>query len=209
MDMNRIDNVLLQVSRSDRVGLVLMRIAIAIVFIWIGWLKFAPYEADSITPFVANNPVMSLFYEHPEQYRPHLTREGELVPAQRAWQQENHTYAFADGLGTVEITIGLLVLCGLVSTTWGAALGSAGAVLAFATSFITLSFLVTTPEAWVPNLGDAQHGFPYLSGSGRLVAKDVMLLAGGLLIIADSAKALRSSYAQRLPRTGTVAGVRI
>ena len=28
-------------------------------------LKFAPYEADSITPFVANSPFMSFFYEHP------------------------------------------------------------------------------------------------------------------------------------------------
>jgi len=147
------DDILLQLSRSGRVGFVLMRIAIAIVFIWIGWLKFAPYEADSITPFVANNPVMSLFYAHPEQYQAHLTREGELVPAQRTWQQENHTYAFADGLGTVEITIGLLVLCGLVPTALGAALGTVGAVLAFLTSFVTLSFLVTTPEAWVPALG--------------------------------------------------------
>lgn len=82
-------------------------------------------------------------------------------------------------------------------------------MLALLTSFVTLSFLVTTPEAWVPALGDAQHGFPYLSGGGRLVVKDVMLLAGGLLIVADSARALRSSYARSLPRTGTIAGVRI
>jgi reactive chlorine resistance protein C len=52
-----------------------------------------------------------------------------------------------------------------------------------------LSFLITTPDAWVAALGDAQHGFPYLSGGGRLVLKDVMLLAGGLLIMADSARA--------------------
>jgi len=44
-------------------------------------------------------------------------------------------------------------------------------------------------EAWVSALGDAQHGFPYLSGGGRLVLKDVMLLAGGLLIMADSSRA--------------------
>ena len=52
-----------------------MRVAIAIIFLWIGGLKFVPYEADSITPFVANNPVMSLFYEHPDQYAQHLTRD--------------------------------------------------------------------------------------------------------------------------------------
>lgn len=43
-----------------------------------------PYEADSITPFVANSPFMSFFYEHPEEYRQHLTHEGELKPEERA-----------------------------------------------------------------------------------------------------------------------------
>jgi uncharacterized membrane protein YkgB len=69
-------------------------------------------------------------------------------------------------------------------------LGFVGATLAFLTPFVTLSFLITTPEAWVPALGDAQHGFPYLSGAGRLVLKDIALLAGGLLVMADSARAL-------------------
>src|ERR1700754_322563 len=96
------------IANSDKAGMQLMRVAIAIVFIWIGALKFAPYEADSITPFVANNPVMSFFYEHPEQYRAHLTREGELNAAERAWQTENNTYSFSNALGAVEIAIGLL-----------------------------------------------------------------------------------------------------
>jgi len=171
---------------SDWVGLHGMRIAIAIIFLWIGGLKFAPYEADSITPFVANNPVMSLFYEHPDQYAHHLTREGELKPAERAWQAANDTYAFSKGLGTVEMTIGLLTLAGLVSRRFGLA----GAALAFLTPFVTLSFLVTTPEAWVPALGDAQHGFPYLSGAGRLVIKDVALMAGAWLVVVDSVRAV-------------------
>ena len=173
------------IAHSDRVGIPLMRVAIAIVFLWIGALKFAPYEADSITPFVANSPFMSFFYEHPAEYKAHLTREGELKPAERAWQTANNTYGFSDGLGTMEITIGLLTLLGVLSRRWGIV----GATLSFLTPFVTLSFLITTPEAWVPALGDAQHGFPYLSGGGRLVLKDVMLLAGGLLIMADSARA--------------------
>jgi reactive chlorine resistance protein C len=90
-------------------------------------------------------------------------------------------YGFSDGLGIVEITIGLLTLLGVFSRRWGIV----GATL----SFLTLSFLITTPDAWVSALGDAQHGFPYLSGGGRLVLKDIMLLAGGLLIMADSARA--------------------
>src|ERR1700754_1237022 len=100
---------------SDRIGIDAMRIAIAIIFLWIGGLKFVPYEADSITPFVANTPVMQLFYEHPEEYKAHLTHEGELKPAERAWQTANNTYGFSKGLGTLEITIGVLTLAGLVS----------------------------------------------------------------------------------------------
>src|SRR5256885_8632593 len=95
------------IAHSDRVGIPLMRVAIAIVFLWIGALKFAPYEADSITRFVAKSPFMSFFYEHPTEYKAHLTHEGELKPAERAWQTANNTYGFSDGLGTMEITIGL------------------------------------------------------------------------------------------------------
>jgi hypothetical protein len=32
-------------------------------------------------------------------------------------------------------------------------------------------FAITTPEFWVPPLGDMNHGFPYLRGAGRLVLK--------------------------------------
>jgi uncharacterized membrane protein YkgB len=178
--------VLRPVAQADRIGINLMRLAIAIVFLWIGALKFVPYEADSITPFVANSPVMSFFYAHPDQYKDHLTHEGQLVPADRAWQTENNTYRFSAGLGTVEVTIGVLVLLNPISVS----LGFLGALLAFLTPVVTLSFLATTPEAWVPALGDAQHGFPYLSGAGRLVLKDTVILAGGLLVMADSARSL-------------------
>ncbi|EOG4767227.1 YkgB family protein [Salmonella enterica subsp. enterica serovar Newport] len=171
-------------SRGDKLGLTLIRLSIAIVFIWIGLLKFIPYEADSITPFVANSPFMSFFYEHPEEYKQHLTHEGELKPTEREWQTENNTYAFSDGLGVVELIIALLVLSNPLSR-W---LGLIGGILAFATPIVTLSFLITTPEAWVPNLGDMHHGFPYLSGAGRLVLKDTMMLAGAVMIVADSAR---------------------
>jgi uncharacterized membrane protein YkgB len=176
-------------TRSNSVGVGAMRIAIAIIFLWIGGLKFVPYEADSITPFVANSPVMSFFYSDPTEYKPHLTKEGELDTAKRDWQVSNNTYAFSKGLGVVEITIGILVLSGF-AWTWS---GFVGAVLAFLTPFVTLSFLFTTPEAWVPALGDAQHGFPFLSGAGRLVLKDVALLAGAWLVMVDMARSILAS----------------
>jgi uncharacterized membrane protein YkgB len=181
-----VQGLLVRTSHLDTIGIHLIRLGVAIIFLWIGALKFVPYEADSITPFVANNPVMSLFYAHPDQYREHLTHEGQLDPVKREWQTANHTYAFSNGLGTVEILIGLLVLSYLFSRR----LGMVGSVLAFLTPLVTLSFLITTPEAWVQSTGDAAFGFPYLSGGGRLVLKDVLMLAGAVVMMADSARQL-------------------
>jgi uncharacterized membrane protein YkgB len=185
--------------RSEQLGIQAMRIAIAIVFLWIGALKFVPYEADSITPFVANNPVMRLFYKHPGEYKAHLTREGELVPAEREWQTNNNTYGFSQGLGIVEVLIGLLTLIGLFSPRYGLA----GAMLSLLTPLVTLSFLITTPEAWVGNLGDANFGFPFLSGAGRLVIKDVLLFAGSWLVVVDcvrdSLRNRKARFAEAIP----------
>jgi uncharacterized membrane protein YkgB len=184
--MLTINTLLQKATRLDRLGIHMVRIGVAIIFIWIGALKFVPYEADSITPFVANSPAMSFFYNHPHEYKEHLTHEGQLDPLKREWQVSNNTYAFSDGLGSVEILIGLLVL----SYGFSRRLGMVGSILSFLTPLVTLSFLITTPEAWVGDLGDANFGFPYLSGGGRLVLKDVLMLAGSVLMIADSARQL-------------------
>ncbi|ELC1579508.1 reactive chlorine species resistance protein RclC, partial [Escherichia coli] len=112
------------------------------------------------------------------------THEGEYKPEARAWQTANNTYGFSNGLGVVEVIIALLVLANPVNR-W---LGLLGGLMAFTTPLVTLSFLITTPEAWVPALGDAHHGFPYLSGAGRLVLKDTLMLAGAVMIMADSAR---------------------
>ena len=67
-----------------------------------------------------------------------------------------------------------------------------GGLLTFGMSLVTLSFLITTPEVYVPNLGGdfptPQYGFPYLSGAGRLVIKDVIMMGAGLIVASDSAK---------------------
>ena len=55
--------VILQLSASLKAtGVNLIRVAIFIIFIWIGGLKFWNYEAEGIVPFVANSPFMSFFY---------------------------------------------------------------------------------------------------------------------------------------------------
>lgn len=180
------NRLLAVLAGGDRLGATLCRIAVGVVFIWIGLLKFIPYEADSITPFVANSPFMSFFYEHPDQYRQHPNHEGELVPENRAWHEQNNTYGYSHGLGVVELVFALLILANFRFPL----LGLVGALMAFLTPFVTFSFLVFTPETWVPALGDAHHGFPYLSGAGRLVLKDIMMLACGYIAMVDSARTL-------------------
>lgn len=56
------DNLLQLAASSQTLGINLIRVAILIVFVWIGGLKFQNYEAEGIVPFVANSPFMSFFY---------------------------------------------------------------------------------------------------------------------------------------------------
>jgi len=172
------------VASLDRAGIAITRIALIIVLVWIGGLKIARYEADGIVPFVANSPLMSFFYAHPDEYKLHKNPEGALVPANRAWHEANNTYPFALGLGAVIVLYGLLLAC----HPWLPQLAAVGSFLVFVMSFVTLSFLISTPECWVSNLGDTTHGFPYLSGAGRLVVKDAIMMGAALVTMADSAR---------------------
>lgn len=167
------------------------RISIFIVMAWIGGLKIYQYEADGIVPFVANSPLMSFFYnkEAPE-YQEYKNPEGKTIQKNIDWHKENGTYLFSYGLGTVIVIIGILTLLGI----WYAKVGLIGGLLTFGMSLVTLSFLITTPEVYVPNLGGdfptPQYGFPYLSGAGRLVIKDVIMMAAGLICASDCARRL-------------------
>jgi uncharacterized membrane protein YkgB len=171
-------------ARCDHAGVALTRLGLIVVLLWIGGLKVARYEADGIVPFVANSPLMNFFYADPTGYAAHKNPEGKLVPENRAWHEMNHTYPFALGLGSVIVLYGLM----LCLHPWLPQVAAVGSFLVFVMSFVTLSFLVTTPECWVPDLGDTTHGFPYLSGAGRLVIKDAIMLGAALVTMADSAK---------------------
>ncbi len=172
-------------ARLDRVGVTVTRVGLIVVLVWIGGLKVAKYEADGIIPFVANSPFMSFFLNDPENYKAHRNPEGALVPENRAWHEQNGTYTFPLGLGAVIVLYGVL----LCFHPWLPQVAAVGSFLVFIMSFVTLSFLITTPECWVPNLGDSTHGFPYLSGAGRLVIKDAIMMGAALVTLADSAKA--------------------
>lgn len=173
-------------ARLDRVGLTVTRIALVVVLVWIGGLKIFAYEDEGIVPFVANSPFMSFFYRQPAgEYRQHMNREGELVPANRMWHEQNGTYLFAYGLGSIIVLYGILIAL----HRWLPPVAAVGSFLVFVMSLVTLSFLVTTPEAWVQPLGSPEHGFPLLSSAGRLVIKDAIMMGAALVTLADSAQA--------------------
>ena len=79
--MKELVHGLLSVAANlNKFGLNFLRVGIFIVFVWIGGLKFAKYEADGIVPFVANSPFMSFFYEkEAPEYKQYKNKEGELV----------------------------------------------------------------------------------------------------------------------------------
>ncbi|TPN82857.1 DUF417 family protein [Aquimarina algicola] len=184
-----------------------LKIAVFIVMAWIGGLKAFQYEADGIVPFVTNSPFMSFFYNNSGktvvnkegktigEYILYKNPEGKIVQHNIDWHKENGTYVFSYVLGSVIVCIGILVVLGI----WFPKIGFWGGLFTFVMSVVTLSFLITTPEVYVPNLGGdfatPNHGFPYLSGAGRLVLKDVIMMSGGLIIVSDCAKKILQKYA--------------
>ncbi|NIJ52535.1 YkgB family protein [Dyadobacter arcticus] len=104
-------------ARLENIGTQLIRYGLAIVFIWIGILKFTTYEAAGIKPLVEHSPLLSWTYNFLS------------------------VTSFSGLLGFIEIVIGILIVCRPFSPK-ASALGSIAAVLTFV---ITLTFMISTP----------------------------------------------------------------
>jgi uncharacterized membrane protein YkgB len=105
---------------------------------------------------------------------------------------------FAYGLGAVIVAFGVMIAL----HPWLPQVAAVGSFLVFLMSFVTLSFLITTPECWVPALGSPEHGFPLLDLPGLLVVKDAIMMGAALVTMADSAKAYlrkRNAAARQAP----------
>jgi reactive chlorine resistance protein C len=175
----------IKAASLDRFGMGMLRLGLVTVLVWIGGLKFASYEADGIVPLVANSPFMSFLYQYPApEYREHMNKEGQAIPANQLWNESNGTYRVSYGLGAIIVSLGIMIA---LYPIWPQ-VSAVGSFLLILMALATLSFLVTTPEAWAPALGDPHHGFPYLSGVGRLVVKDCIMLGAAILTMADAAK---------------------
>ncbi len=182
--MAYLETVCLKLMSLQPLAIALSRISIAIILIWIGGLKFFDYEAEGIVPFVANSPLMSYFYTNHESYKGNILPEGKAEAENRKWHEKNRTYTFSYGLGALLITMGALLLLNIINPLFGLF----GSILVIIMSLGTLSFLITTPETWVPDMGSAEHGFPYLSARGRLVIKDLIMMMTAFITLTDSAR---------------------
>lgn len=108
-------------ARTGRTATVL---GLALVFAWIGAMKFTVYEAQAIEGLVASSPLLSWLYG--------------ILDVREA----------AGLIGGIEITTAALLIARL---RWPL-IGAFGAILAAGTTAITLSFLFTAP-GWEPTLG--------------------------------------------------------
>ncbi|MBB4744048.1 putative membrane protein YkgB [Actinoplanes octamycinicus] len=138
-------------------GLSVTRCGLATVFVWVGTLKFKDYEVENAEVLVTASPLTS-------RLRAKLGARG-----------------LARIIGITQITLGSLIAAKAVAPR-AAALGSFGAA---AMMLGTLSFLVTTPEAWQQG-----RGVPQLSMLGEALLKDTVLLGAALVTAADALHAV-------------------
>ena len=146
-------------TRLDSVGFSVMRCGLATTFLWVGALKFKDYEVENAEVLVTASPLTS--------------RLREKLGAQK----------LARLIGVTQITLGSLIAAKPFAPQ-ASAVGSFGA----ATMMLgTLSFLVTTPEAWQEG-----QGVPQLSMLGEALLKDGVLLGAAILTAAESLRAAQA-----------------
>jgi len=104
-------------ARFEAVMPALVRISMAVVMLWFGFLKFTAYEANAIQGLVSNSPLVS-------------------------WLNDVLSVAGVSALiGTIEVATGVLIAARFFS----ARLGALGGAMAAATFVVTLSFFFSTP----------------------------------------------------------------
>jgi len=140
-------------TSGPRNSLILLRIALVIIFLWFGCMKFTHYEATGNAPLIANSPLMS-------------------------WMNSAFGIQGAsDVVGIIELTTATMLLFGAFVPVASAV----GAAMACCTFLITLTFFVTTPGVFEPSAGgfpaiSALPGQFLLKDVGLLAASLTLLL---------------------------------
>ena len=138
-----------------------MRYGLATTFLWIGAMKWNDYEIEHAEVLVTASPLTS--------------RLREQLGARK----------LAALIGVTQIALGSLIAAKPFAPRASAvgSLGAAGLMVS------TLSFLITTPEAW-----QDRRGVPFLSMLGEALLKDSVLLGASLLTADDSLRAVHAGH---------------
>ncbi len=136
-----------------------MRGGLATTLLWIGALKFTDYEVQNAEVLVTASPLTSWLREK--------------LGARKLGQV----------IGVTQITLGSLI----AAKPFAPCASAVGGFGAAAMMLGTLSFLVTTPEAWQEG-----RGMLRLSMLGEALLKDSVLLGAALLTAAESVRAVRT-----------------
>src|SRR5260370_38526537 len=100
-----------------------------------------------------------------------MNKEGEVVPANRQWNESNGTYRVSYGLGVIIVSLGIMIA---LYPTWPQ-FSAVGSFLLILMALTPLSFLVTTPEAWAPAFVDPNHAFTHLSVAGGVILEGCII----------------------------------
>jgi reactive chlorine resistance protein C len=147
---------LISAENLQAVGASTLRLGLALNLVVIGRLKFEDYEVENIRPLVTSHPMFARL----------VSKFGEEKLARL--------------IGVTEIVIGSLIAAKPLAPRVSA-VGSWAAAGMFAT---TLSFLITTREAW-----HEMRPEPKLSPTGQFLVKDIVLLGASLLTAGESLRA--------------------
>jgi uncharacterized membrane protein YkgB len=157
---------LMAAENLQAVGASTLRLGLALNLVAIGRLKFEDYEVENIRPLVTSHPMF---------VRP-VSKFGEKKLARL--------------IGVTEIVIGSLIAAKPLAPR-ASAVGSWAAAGMFAT---TLSFLITTREAW-----QERRPEPKLSPTGQFLVKDIVLLGASLLTAGESLRDRRRRQSDLCP----------
>ncbi len=143
-------------ANLKRLGAGIIRYGLVVILLWIGFLKFTPYEAEGIKPLVMNSPFLSWGYKI-------TSVEG-----------------FSKFIGIIEIILGILIASKRISAKVSA-IGSIGVIIM---SITTLSFLISTPAAAIWQMGYGFPYLSPMPG--QFLIKDILMLGAAAYTAGES-----------------------
>lgn len=137
------------------IGIGVLRYGLVAILLYYGFAKFFLFEAKGIEPLVSNSPLMSWMYS------------------------VGSVQAVSNVIGSTEIIFAVLIALRFFNARLSA-LGSIGAIVMTLT---TLTFLFSTPGAFV---GVPGFPLPVTSGTGGFLIKDIFLLGASIVTAGEA-----------------------